>query len=94
MNGSLEIKCRLDPQFFDNPDNMAETESGLLIHQGPADTLTSADVRRMATNLRFLKYGSNASMNGSPEGYSDPKVTCTESRLQGQLVAFVRLSSL
>jgi hypothetical protein len=42
MNGSLEIECRIDPKFFDNPDNMAEMGSGFPIHQSPADTLTSS----------------------------------------------------
>jgi hypothetical protein len=28
MDGSLELECRIDPKFFDNPDNMAEMEAG------------------------------------------------------------------
>jgi hypothetical protein len=32
MNGSLEIECRIDPKFFENPDNMAEIGSGFSIY--------------------------------------------------------------
>jgi hypothetical protein len=32
MSGSLESKWRMDPKFFDNPDNMAEVGSGFPIH--------------------------------------------------------------
>jgi hypothetical protein len=32
MNGSLEIECRTDQGFSDNPDNMAELGSGIPIH--------------------------------------------------------------
>jgi hypothetical protein len=32
MNGSLEIECRVDPKFFDNPDNMAQMGSKFSIH--------------------------------------------------------------
>jgi hypothetical protein len=28
MNGSLEIECRIDPKFFDNPDNVAQMGTG------------------------------------------------------------------
>jgi hypothetical protein len=28
MNGSLEIEYRIDPKFFDNPDNMAQMRTG------------------------------------------------------------------
>jgi hypothetical protein len=32
MNGSLKVECRIDPKFFDNPDNMAQMGSGFPIH--------------------------------------------------------------
>jgi hypothetical protein len=37
--------------FSDNQDNMAELGSGIPIHSGHADLLTSTDLWRMVTNL-------------------------------------------
>jgi hypothetical protein len=50
MNGSLEIECQMIQSFSTIRTTMAEMGSGFPIHQGSADTLTSADFGRMATN--------------------------------------------
>jgi hypothetical protein len=70
MNGTLEIECRTDPKFSENPDKLAGAGSGFPIHQGKAGMLTSVDLGRMAANLRLIDDSTETSTPAHPRGTS------------------------